>query len=260
MKGVMWNPWHGCRKCSEGCLNCWLYRIDGKYERDTSKVVESKTTFCAPLKKDRSGNYKIQSGTEVGTCFSSDFFIEDADGMRDRAWAIMKQRPDLTFFIPTKRISRIESCLPKDWGDGYDNVLIAVSAENQARADERLPYLLNAPIKRRGVLAAPLLERVDLSRYLRGGKIDMVSAAGESYAGARECRYEWILDLREQCLKSGTAFEYHQTGSNFVKDGKRYKIPHGKEYAQAKKAGLDLPKNAPKESKGCINCIYTGIR
>lgn len=249
MKGFGWNPWHGCRKCSEGCLNCWLYRMDGKYDRDTSKIVESKTAFDAPLKRDRKGEYKIKSGTEVGTCFASDFFIEDADGMRARAWAVIKSRPDLNFLIPTKRTARIADCLPNDWGDGYDNVLVAVSVENQKRADERLPYLLDAPLKKRGVLAAPLLENIDLSEYLNGGKIDFVSAAGESCFGARECRFEWILDLRRQCEKSGTAFEYRQTGSNFVKDGKRYKIPHKKEYEQAKKANLNLAGKTAKMHK-----------
>ena len=21
----IWNPWHGCVKCSEGCKNCYMY-------------------------------------------------------------------------------------------------------------------------------------------------------------------------------------------------------------------------------------------
>jgi protein gp37 len=25
----IWNPWHGCRKCSEGCANCYMYYLDG---------------------------------------------------------------------------------------------------------------------------------------------------------------------------------------------------------------------------------------
>lgn len=24
----IWNPWHGCRKCSEGCRNCYMYYLD----------------------------------------------------------------------------------------------------------------------------------------------------------------------------------------------------------------------------------------
>ena len=31
-----WNPWHGCRKISEGCRNCYVYRIDERHGRDAS--------------------------------------------------------------------------------------------------------------------------------------------------------------------------------------------------------------------------------
>ena len=31
---ITWNPWHGCHKKSEGCLNCYMFRIDARYERD----------------------------------------------------------------------------------------------------------------------------------------------------------------------------------------------------------------------------------
>ncbi|MDR1185125.1 MAG: phage Gp37/Gp68 family protein, partial [Coriobacteriales bacterium] len=29
-----WNPWHGCRKFSPGCLNCYVYRMDDEFGRD----------------------------------------------------------------------------------------------------------------------------------------------------------------------------------------------------------------------------------
>lgn len=241
MKGYAWNPWHGCTRESEGCKNCWLYRLDGKRGRDASVISRSKTAFDLPLKKDRQGQWKIPSDSEIATCFSSDFFLPQADEWRGDAWDVIRQRKDALFFIPTKRARRIADCLPSDWGEGYDNVLVAVSVENQRRADERLPFLLVAPLRHRAVLAAPLLEEIDLSAYLGDGKLEFVSVAGESYYGARECRFEWVEKIRDQCLKNGVKFFYHQTGSNFVKDGRRYRIPHGKEYEQARKAFQGKP-------------------
>ena len=32
---LTWNPWHGCKKISAGCLNCYVYRTDSKYEKDS---------------------------------------------------------------------------------------------------------------------------------------------------------------------------------------------------------------------------------
>ena len=33
---VSWNPWHGCKKISEGCRHCYVYRTDEKHGRDGS--------------------------------------------------------------------------------------------------------------------------------------------------------------------------------------------------------------------------------
>lgn len=231
-----WNPWHGCHRISEGCKNCWCYRIDEAYDKDSGIVKKTKTGFNLPLKKDRQGCYKIPKGAEVATAFTSDFFIEEADEWRTEAWEIIKKRSDVYFLIATKRISRFMDCIPDDWGDGYDNVIICVSIENQKAADLRLPALIAAPIKHRGVFAAPLLERIDFGKYLKSGKLDLISVSGESAPESRICDFEWVDDIRIQCNNYGVPFSFHQTGSRLLYNGKIYKIPYRKEHEQAKKA------------------------
>lgn len=232
---MLWNPWHGCHKCSPGCKNCYVYHQDAYRDKDAGVVVKNKTGFNTPLKKDRQGNYKIPSGTVQGACFTSDFFIEEADEWRCEAWDMIRQRSDVTFLIPTKRIARFEKCVPDDWGDGWDNVVIAVSCENQAMADERLPILLDSKIKHKLIFVSPILEYVDLNEYLKSGRIEQVSVGGESYANARTCDFDWVKRIYLDCKKYGVEFDFHQTGSNFVKDGKRYRIKHCDEHSQAKK-------------------------
>lgn len=239
MNNLFWNPWHGCRKCSPGCLNCYVYYLDSLRNKDASIITKSKTNFNLPLKKDRLGNYKIPSGSELATCFTSDFFLEDANLWRDSAWKIIKQRSDVHFLIPTKRIERFSSCIPSDWEDGYPNVTIALTCENQEKADERIPIFLNCKIKHRYIFASPLLEDIDFSKYLSTGKIDLVSVGGESYLNARVCDFSWVKHIKETCDKYNTRFDFHQTGSNFKMDGKIYKINHHQEYLQAKK-GMKL--------------------
>ena len=156
MKHVLWSPWHGCHKCSPGCLNCYVYFLDSIHKKDSSIVAKSKTNFNLPLKKDRKGQYKIPANSEVATCFTSDFFIQEADEWREDAWNIIKQRQDVTFLICTKRIERFGSCIPNDWGEGYDNVIIAVTCENQAKTNERMPKLLSIKAKHKQVLVAPI--------------------------------------------------------------------------------------------------------
>jgi len=233
-----WNPWHGCKKISEGCANCYVYRIDAKYERQGSDIKKN-LGFDLPIKKNRRGDYKIPSGETLYTCFTSYFLLEEADSWRPESWRIMRERYDLTFVFFTKRIARLASVLPDDWGDGYDNVVVGCTCENQARADERLPIFLEVPIKHRLIICSPLLGETDLTPYLNDS-IDEVSVGGESGVNARVCDYGWILKIREQCRVSGVKFLFHQTGYRFVKDGKLYLIDRKAQHSQARKAGINL--------------------
>jgi protein gp37 len=233
-----WNPWHGCHKISPGCLNCYVYRIDERHGRNSAAVSRT-NDFNLPLKRNRAKEYRLSSGQTVYTCFSSDFFLEDADAWRPEAWSMIRARSDLDFFIITKRIDRFRVGLPGDWGDGYENVAICSTVENQDRADYRLPILLSEPIRHRSIICEPILERIDLSPYLSAG-IESVTVGGESGPAARLCRYDWVLDIRRQCAEAGVSFCFKQTGARFEKDGKVYRIPRKLQHAQARRAGISL--------------------
>ncbi len=237
----IWNPWHGCRKFSEGCENCYMYYLDAKRDRDGSEIYKVKGNFDLPLKRDREGNYKVKSGTELHVCLTSDFFLEEADEWRDDVWKMMRQRDDVTFIILTKRAHRIKDCLPDDWGDGYLNVKLRVTAENQRRADERIPILLSVPSHHKGVMTAPLLGEIHIEKYLETGEIEYVIADGENYEGARPCRYEWVKSLYDQCRRYGVEFEFAGTGNVFIKDGKEYRVCKAYQHVQALRSGLFYP-------------------
>ncbi len=235
-----WNPWHGCTKVSPGCKYCYVYRQDEMYGSQTASSLCRKTgNFDLPVRKKRDGSYKIPPGKVVFTCFTSDFLLEDADAWRQDCWKMMRQRRDCWFYFFTKRIDRLEQCLPPDWGDGYENVLIGCTVENQDRADYRLPIFNRLPIRHRSIIVAPIIERVDLSPYLNEN-IEEVSVGGESGAFARPCDYAWILELRRQCVEHNIPFCFHQTGANFIKDGRIYRIQRKYQRIQAKKAEIDF--------------------
>ncbi len=233
-----WNPWHGCHKISPGCAHCYVYRMDARHEKD-SAVVTKNADFDLPLRHRRDGTYRLPAGSVIPTCFTSDFFLEDADPWRPDAWRIIRERQDAHFFIITKRIHRLPECLPPDWGDGYENVTIYCTVENQDRADFRLPLYAAAPIRHKGLILEPLLESIDLTPYLGGNWLTEVSVGGESGNEARPCHYDWVLSIRQQCMDAGVAFAFRQTGARFVKDGKLYRIPRRLQHAQARKANLD---------------------
>lgn len=221
----IWNPWHGCIKVSEGCRHCYMYFLDKIRAKHGDNIYRTQA-FNYPLQRNRNGNYIIKSGELIRVCMTSDFFLSQADQWRYEAWEIIRQRPDVKFFLLTKRPERVVSCLPENWGDGWDNVMINVSCENQSRADERLPILLDLPFKHKGFMAAPLIGPLDIERYLSHGTIEQVIAGGENYDGARPCHYEWVRSLSAQCEKHLVSFCFIETGTNFVKDGKTYYMPN----------------------------------
>lgn len=232
---AMWNPWRGCRKCSEGCLHCYIHKGDAKRGVDTSHIVKMKD-FKRPTERLKNGNYKMKSGI-VYTCFSTDFLIEEADEWRDECWQMMKERQDCTFLFLTKRIERFMECIPEDWNDGYENVVVCCTVENQKNADYKLGIFSKLPIKHKCITAQPLLERINIERYLDG--VELVVVGGESDYNARPLDYSWVLDIREQCVRKNVSFEFRQCGTHFMKDGKRYKIPTKDLCSQAKKAGIN---------------------
>ena len=151
---------------------------------------------------------------------------------------MIKQRTDVDFLILTKRIDRFLVSLPADWENGYSNVNIGCTVENQELADYRLPLFLSYPIKRRFIACAPLLEEIDLSAYISG--VDHVTVGGETGRDARICDYDWVLKIRQQCIEAGKTFWFKNTGSLFRRDGIVEKINPFKQTGIAKELGIDI--------------------
>ena len=246
---VNWNLWHGCTRASTGCLHCYMYRRDESIGKDPS-IVQKTENFDLPIRILKSGKnkglYKIPSGSHLWTCFSSDFFHKDADPWRDEAWDMMYERSDCSFFMITKRPERIADHLPRGWNKSWEHITIAVTCENQAMADKRLPVYLSLPLFSHSIMIEPMLTAVNLRPYIERYRykdgspvIKHVSVGGESGPGARVCDYSWVKAVHAQCIENGISFHYHQTGAKLIKDGKLYDIPRKLQHKQAHKAGLD---------------------
>lgn len=101
------------------------------------------------------------------------------------------------------------------------NVWLGVSVEDQERADERIPELLQTQAAVRFLSCEPLLGPVTIRRWLRPmhrrmgdfgvevvaiDGIDWVIVGCESGPGARECKVEWLRSLRDQCAAAGVPY------------------------------------------------------
>ena len=233
---AMWSPWRGCHRYSEGCKFCYIHKGDARRQVDTD-VITKTDKFYAPIEKNKKGEYKMKSGQTVYLCFSTDFLIEDADEWRDECWKMIKERSDLDFLFLTKRIDRFMQCVPDDWGDGYDNVIVGCTVENQKRADERLSLFATLPIKHKDIICQPLIAEINIDKYLDG--VELVVVGGESDKEARPLDYDWVLSIREQCINKHVHFEFRQCGTHFIKDGKEYTLNVRELCSQARKADIN---------------------
>lgn len=239
----IWNPWHGCHKVSAGCKHCYMFRGDElRGALHPSDEVHKTSMFNLPVRKDRKGNWKYPAGSHFWLCFTSDLLIEEADDWRPDIWRMIRLRKDCHFTFLTKRPERLCVCLPEDWGAGYDNVTIGCTIENQDRADFRLPIFLSTPIIHRCLMVEPMLGPVEICPYLATGLIEYVSAGGESGQNVRPLDFDWIRSLYRQCVENDVNFHFHQTGANFIKDGRHYNIPRKFQHSQAEKAMTVLKK------------------
>lgn len=82
-----------------------------------------------------------------------------------------------------------------------------------------------------------MIERINIKKYLQG--IELVIVGGESDPNARPLDFEWVLFIREQCLRQQVHFEFRQCGTHFIKDGKHYTLMVKDLCRQAHKAHID---------------------
>jgi len=171
-----WNPVTGCTPASEGCKNCYAKRmatrLKGRYgypEDEPFKVTLHPEKLKEPL--------KWKKPRRVFVCSMGDLFHEQVpDEYIAKVWEVMNNASQHTFLVLTKRPQRMKDFLARlGWyihdRDGYPmeavldeggkytlkNVWLGVTAENQQRADERIPILLQIPAAVRFVSIEPML-------------------------------------------------------------------------------------------------------
>ena len=221
---------------------------------------------------------------KIFVCAHGDLFHEGvSDDWLDQVFAVMALCPQHVFQVLTKRPERMRAyfaggALNRVWNAAValdcqhhvandevgsfllpadpknptwplPNVWLGTSVEDQERADERIPVLLDTPAAVRWISAEPLLGPVDLQsikiacpndpadccggqayddvlnrtttcracegpEVWNGPRLDWVVVGGESGAGARPMHPDWARSLRDQCKDAGVPFLFKQWGSN----------------------------------------------
>lgn len=148
------NPWWGCTRISPGCDNCYAAAFDKRVGGDHwNPHVRPRTLSADNWKKPRRWNRDAEKEGRRHRVFCAsmaDVFDNKApDGERERLFQLIRETPWLDWQLLTKRPQNIVKMLPRDWGRGYDNVWLGTTVEDQTRADERIPILLQVPARLR---------------------------------------------------------------------------------------------------------------
>jgi protein gp37 len=231
------NPWWGCTKVSDGCKHCYAESLSSRYGFDCwgpkrERRMLSDHHWAAPVLWD-------QAAAETGVrsrvfCASmADVFDERAPKEEfRRLWSLIRRTPNLDWQILTKRTHRILENLPSDWGDGYQNVWLGTSVEDE-RVVQRIRQLAPIPATVHFLSLEPLIGPLP-NLPLRG--IEWVIVGGESGSGARPMQAEWVLDIQEQCRRAEVAFFFKQWGGTNKKKAGR--TLNGREYDELPSAGV----------------------
>lgn len=255
-----WNPITGCTVVSPGCTNCYAMRLAGGRLRHHP----SRAGLTEPSKAGPVWNGQVRFNEQwidqplrwkrprrISVCAHGDLFHENVpDWWIVRVFAVMETCQHHIFQVLTKRPERARNFIPiasqavrtaciNGVGRGYrgglvwllPNVWLGTSVEDQKSADKRIPYLLETPAAVRWLSVEPMLEAVDLAKWVfnRQRVIDRavhgpsllnedqadavvshplawVVTGGESGPNARPMHPDWARSIRDQCQAAGVAF------------------------------------------------------
>ena len=269
-----WNPVTGCTKVSDGCRNCYAERIAKRFQGDFAVRIHP-GRLDEPFRWRKPRLVFVCSMGDLFHLAVPDEFIADVfltmATCRQHTFQVLTKRPERMLLWCTDAQRRIAILKPpgrnKDWAAvdtmksfpwPLPNVWLGVSAENQAEADERIPFLLQTPAAVRFVSVEPMLGQVDLRPYLsrpctqcggsasvpcEGGgmpcprclrvgqfldpdQLNWVICGGESGPGARPMYPDWASSLRDQCRVAGVPFFFKSHGSQtIISRGTRKRLP-----------------------------------
>lgn len=227
------NPWVGCTKVSPACDNCyaeaWAKRTGQSALWQGGRRFTSNANWHQPIKWNRkAGELGIRQ--RVFCASLADVFDNQVpDTWRFSLFAMIAETPNLDWLLLTKRPQNMRKMLEiadgdvlPAWGDGWPNVWLGTTVENQTEADRRIPQLLATRAAKRFLSCEPLLGPVDLGGVVLSRRtnacwkwlddLDMVIAGGESGPNARPTHPDWVRGLRDQCVPAGVAFFFKQWG------------------------------------------------
>jgi protein gp37 len=232
-----WNPVAGCTVLTAGCTNCYAMRMAARLDamgvakyKGLTRRSGGRSVWTGKVRTDLKSLEIPKAWSKPRKVFvnsMSDLFHEDVPAsFIQRVWGVMNDTPRHTYQILTKRPDRMADLLSKEPFEVLPNVWLGTSVED-GRVLHRLDEIRRVPAAVRFVSLEPLIGSVaegDLTN------IHWAIVGGESGPRARLMKSDWVEEIQDMCVRSGTAFFFKQWGGTRPKSGGR--MLNGREWNQ----------------------------
>ncbi len=203
---LTWNPTTGCDKLSAGCKFCYAETMSNRlFLMRTEKYRNNFDITIHPDTLEDPYHWKKPKVVFVNSM--SDLFHKEVPlSYIKQVFKVMNDNPQHTFQVLTKRadvLLRYHTEL--NW---TPNIWMGVSVED-SRVMNRITLLKRTGAKVKFLSIEPLIGPL---KRLNFNGIDWVIVGGESGAGARPVKKEWILAIKAECDLRGVAFFFKQWG------------------------------------------------
>lgn len=235
-----WNPVTGCTKISDGCYNCYAFRMAKRLKamgnvkyKNGFNVTLHPDLIERPLKWKKPKCIFVNSMSDL---FHSDvpesFIIKVFNTMNKASWHIYQ--------ILTKRTNRLINISKKlKWST---NIWQGVTVESNKYLS-RIDDLRYVPANVKFISFEPLISKIN-TKKLDLNNIDWVIVGGESGPGARDMKKEWVKNIRDKCIQENIPFFFKQWGGfNKKKNGR---VLEGKTWSQYPAEIVNLEKKIKK--------------
>lgn len=210
----------GCTPISESCLNCWSASMYHRFHGNDFLCMNGKWTGEIIIRTDRLPELIKGKKSQVISIWNDLFHEKISDAFIYAVFKTMYCSPDHIFLVLTKRAKRF---LEWENGEGIaltrpfpNNIYLGITAENQQRLEERLPYLLQVN-GNRFISIEPILSEINLLDFQPAVIfVNQLICGAETGHHARPANLDWFRSIRDQCKEAGIPL--------FIKNiGKKYK-------------------------------------
>jgi protein gp37 len=224
------NPWEGCQETgSPACVPCYARERNKRFAPKGGPRVAPNWGPHAPRRRTAPANWRkpLKWAREAAAFFAehgrrqrvfSASLADIFDNAVDPQWRrdlfdLIDATPELDWLLLTKRAGIVMKLLAEIGRTGLPaNVWMGATVVTQEEADRDIPKLLAIPARVRFLSMEPLMEYVDILRYLQTLGLDWVIVGGMSGRTATPMHPRWAAALRDQCASTGTAFLFKQWG------------------------------------------------